>query len=193
MDCKETRLRMDALLAGDLTGEERRLVRRHIRTCRECRQEYYLLKGIKQSLADMPSYEPSPQFNARVLFRLGMEPASVLTQFPAWAKWLISGFLALTSLWVVFIAFAVRTEFAILAISRFILWMKNEAHVLANILMATAETISAVAGLLLQECAKLFNASLLFQILVALVIAPMIVIVSINGMHVRAKSHGGTL
>lgn len=193
MDCKETKLRMDALLAGDLTGKEFRLVRCHIRRCRDCRQEYSLLKKMKRALADMPSYGPGPQFNAHIILRLGMEPASVSTQFPVWAKWLTGGVLVLTSLWVAFLAFAVRTEFAILAISRFILWMKNEAHVLVSMLMNTAETVSAVAGFLLQECAKLFNASLLFQILTALVIAPMIVIVSINGMHVRAKSHGGTL
>jgi len=193
MDCKETRLRMDALLAGDLTREEQRLSRCHIRECRKCREEYRLLEAVVQSMAGLPFYEPSAPFNANVLFRLGMKPYSVPTQFPVWAKWLISGLLVLTLLWVMFLAFAVRTESMMLNASMFMLWIKNEAHVLISILMNTAETIGTVAGLLLQECMAIFNPLLLFQILVAMVIAPMIVMVSINGIHIRAKSHGGTL
>jgi hypothetical protein len=193
MDCKETRLRMDVLLTGDLTGEERRLSRCHIRECRKCCEEYRLLKAVVQSMAGLPFYEPSAKFNANVLFRLGMKPSSVPAQFPVWAKWLISGLLVLTSLWVMFIAFAVRTEFVMLNASRFVLWIMNEAYVLISILMNTAETIGTIAGFLLQECMAIFNPLLLFQILAALVIAPIIVIVSINGIHIRVKSQGGTL
>jgi len=193
MDCKETRLKMDALLAGDLTGEERRLVRCHIRECHKCREEFRLLKAVVQSMAGLPFYEPSAQFNANVLFRLGMKPSSVPTRFPVWAKWLISGLLVLTSLWVMFLAFAVRTEFMMLNVSGFVLWIMNEAYVLISILMYTAETIGTIACLLCQEFMAIFNPLLLFQILAALVIAPIIAIVSINGIHIRAKTHGGTL
>ncbi|MBU4198703.1 MAG: hypothetical protein KKG09_05525 [Verrucomicrobia bacterium] len=184
---------MDALLAGDLTGEERRPVRCHIGACRKCREEYRLLKAVVQSMADLPLFEPSAHFNANVLFRLGMEPSSVSTQFPVWAKWLVSGLLVLSWLWVMFLAFAVRTEFMMLNASRFMLWIKIEAHVFISMFMNTAETLGIVAGLLLQECMAILNPLLLFQILVALVIAPVIVIVSINGMHLRAKAQGGML
>lgn len=189
MDCKETRLRMDSLLAGDLTGEELRIISSHIKGCRECRKEYRLFQAVVQSMSDLPFYKPSAQFNANILAKLGMTPASIPMGFPVWAKWLTSGLLFLTSLWTVFIMFALRSDFGILALSRFMHWIKNAASILVSILMQIAETIGTVAGLLFQECAAIFNPLLLFQLLTALVIALTIVKVSICQGEYKWNTH----
>ena len=72
--CRELGDLLSAYQDGEIPGANRRAVRAHIASCRECRETHGDLKKIAALLAALPPIIPSPGWKSSVLGRIGAPP-----------------------------------------------------------------------------------------------------------------------
>ena len=67
MNCKSVQAYLSAYLDGELCGHESIAVRDHLGRCTECRVEEQQLRALKHLLQGLPSYQPAPGFEDRLV------------------------------------------------------------------------------------------------------------------------------
>lgn len=65
MECKKLQERLSAYLDNEVSGQERRLLEEHLRSCAECRTELEALQAAGDVVKTLPEVTPSPDFRAR--------------------------------------------------------------------------------------------------------------------------------
>lgn len=70
MDCRETRLQLNALLDGELSAAHTGEVQAHLAECAACRAECAALRELGRGIAALPRQQPPPQFLPEVRARL---------------------------------------------------------------------------------------------------------------------------
>lgn len=88
MDCLEVKNQLMEFADNELPERELEAVRLHLNRCLDCSQKYQLLLDITRGIAQLPHYEPSSQFNNKVLAALGINAARTTT-VSAWLRWAI--------------------------------------------------------------------------------------------------------
>ena len=77
MSCREVQDRLDDLLAGTLTAEDRRAVEEHLLECADCRELRVLMEQEPDLLAaEPPAVEPPPGLAASILARTSGAPCA---------------------------------------------------------------------------------------------------------------------
>jgi anti-sigma factor RsiW len=66
MNCKNVTANLSAYLDRELSREEMLDIRGHLSDCERCREEEASLNSLKQLLRDVPSVEPSSDFETRL-------------------------------------------------------------------------------------------------------------------------------
>ncbi len=78
MTCDRIESMLSAFVDGELSGHDLRVVREHVSRCPHCALELDEVRQIKTLVAEMPSFEPSADFEDRLILSvLGPEPAQV--------------------------------------------------------------------------------------------------------------------
>ncbi|HET9753580.1 MAG TPA: zf-HC2 domain-containing protein [Myxococcales bacterium] len=80
--------RLQALLAGALSGEDRKDAEAHLAACAGCREERDLLASARELLLPLPDLEPRAGFAARVALSARDQRRS---PFQSWLRWAAGG------------------------------------------------------------------------------------------------------
>ena len=73
MNCPEAKLKINALIDGQLEAVESSQLRRHLKNCKNCAAEYNFLRALSGKIADAPYYKPGAEFNDKVFAGLKLE------------------------------------------------------------------------------------------------------------------------
>lgn len=73
MTCKQVQLKLSSYVDRELPGGEMLHMRAHIMYCPCCMAEEQEIRCLKQALCNCRSVEPTPDFEARLLARIGQE------------------------------------------------------------------------------------------------------------------------
>jgi hypothetical protein len=87
MDCSSVRRRVSAYLDGAVPAEERRELKLHLNSCRECALESERYSQLTQRLRSLPRFVPPADLTTRlrvVASKVRMESAP---GFSGWSKW----------------------------------------------------------------------------------------------------------
>lgn len=77
MNCDRIESLLSTFIDGELSGHELRVVREHVARCPHCALELEEVRRIKALIADMPAFEPSADFEDRLVMSvLGPEPVA---------------------------------------------------------------------------------------------------------------------
>jgi anti-sigma factor RsiW len=75
MNCKNVQASLSAYLDRELDREEMLEIRQHLADCERCSEEEASLSSLKHLLRDVPSYEPSAEFEQRLVSNVLGAPA----------------------------------------------------------------------------------------------------------------------
>ena len=93
MNCKSVQTFLSAYMDGELCGHEGLAIREHLSACRECRAEEENLRMLKQLLRGLPSYQPSRDFEDRLVANV-IQKAERRPLFTWNLDWRVAGGLA---------------------------------------------------------------------------------------------------
>lgn len=146
MNCQETNIKLQELLDGALETAEAKSVKGHLRSCPECRSEYRLLKRTATSLAGLPEFQPSREFNQKVLTALGLElQPRTLT---AWAKLAIGSGLFTAATWLAMAVVAAAWLFPTVKMTGYLKYLFKPQELLTIVGMELVKLGYSVGGLL---------------------------------------------
>jgi len=80
--------RLQALLSGVVSPEERAQAEAHLASCARCREERDLLASARSVIAPLPAVEPRTGFAATVAFNARAQRSS---PFTLWLRWMLGG------------------------------------------------------------------------------------------------------
>jgi anti-sigma factor RsiW len=95
MNCKSVQAYLSAYLDGELCGHESMAVRDHLNRCAECEMEERQLRSLKHLLQGLPSYQPAPGFEDRLV--ANVRSADRRRQFGFRFDWRLAGGFAMAS------------------------------------------------------------------------------------------------
>lgn len=104
MGCELIKDSLQGLIDGTLGKKEMLEVKRHLKSCPSCRNEYRVLRNISYSLSRLPVYEPGPEFNRSVFRRLGLDYRPY--RQPAWIRLAMAASTSLALFWLAALAVA---------------------------------------------------------------------------------------
>lgn len=96
MNCIELKNKLPDYIDQLLEKQEVTPIKGHLKACRSCQREYRLYAMAVASVAGLPLLSPSPEFNSKVFYALGLEYKPSF--FPAWSKW-AAGLASLALMW----------------------------------------------------------------------------------------------
>jgi len=82
MNCAEIKLKLQELTDGRLSVKDIGVVKKHIKTCPQCRKEYKFLKFVSKSVSSLNYPKLSDGFNAKVMSSLGFSAKPALIKRP---------------------------------------------------------------------------------------------------------------
>ncbi|MDR1696273.1 MAG: zf-HC2 domain-containing protein [Endomicrobium sp.] len=71
MKCKDFVLKLSLYVDDKLPQNERILLEDHLKSCKECLNEYFLLKNLKSSLANLPAQKAGDNFESVIMQKIG--------------------------------------------------------------------------------------------------------------------------
>lgn len=96
MNCKSVQAYLSAYLDGELCGHESIAVRDHLSRCDECRVEEHQLRALKHLLQGLPTYQPAPGFEDRLVANVRTSEGR-RRQFGFTIDWRLAGGFAMAS------------------------------------------------------------------------------------------------
>lgn len=103
MNCKSVQAYLSAYLDGELSGHESIVVRDHLGRCPDCRAEEQQLRSLKHLLQGLPTYQPSPDFEDRLVSRV--RGADSVRRYRFQIDWRLAGGFAMASALAAFAVF----------------------------------------------------------------------------------------
>jgi predicted anti-sigma-YlaC factor YlaD len=82
MKCSEIRKKLSALLDGEVTGEEKRLISEHVKSCEFCQKEFEALSQVSEVLEVMDEVHVSPFFLTRLKQKIADQKVKAGIRFP---------------------------------------------------------------------------------------------------------------
>jgi hypothetical protein len=87
MECASVKQRVSAYLDDAVSSEERRLLKRHLSTCRECALESARYTGLREELRSLPKRVPPPDLATRLRVVASKVRSESLSGSSAWQRW----------------------------------------------------------------------------------------------------------
>ena len=85
MKCHQVQMRLSAFQDGELNGQERQRVIKHLESCSACRERYGEMEKVWQALGDFKEILPEPGFYGQLVKKIN---ESNETRSPAGFQWL---------------------------------------------------------------------------------------------------------
>jgi len=137
MNCQELKHKLPDYIDQLLDKHEIKPIKEHLKACRACQREYRQYAMAVSAVANLPLLSPSPEFNSKVFYALGLEYK--LSYFPAWSKW-AAGLASLALMWAGGEMLAVIYALSRLGVAQTYIYLKNPQKVLTALQFALVKT-----------------------------------------------------
>lgn len=138
MTCEQIKDSLQGLMDGTLSQGEKVFVKRHLKSCPSCLNEFRLLRQISSSLSRLPVYEPGPDFNRSVFHRLGLEYRPY--RQPVWIRLAMAAGTSLALFWLAALAVALPTLLVGSKAYKLAQWVHHPERILSALQAAVVET-----------------------------------------------------